>query len=101
MRIALNAGLLAMLLVFTGCGSITSRWRGERVAYAGVRFDSDCVTHPVAGQEWILPVALVDIPLSAVLDTFYLPYDLAAEKPEERSELPAETSEPERTVSAR
>jgi uncharacterized protein YceK len=101
MRIALNACLVVLLFVLTGCGSITSRWRGERSAYAGVRFDSDCVTHPVAGQEWILPVALVDIPLSAVLDTFYLPYDLTGEKPDEQSELPAEDPGSERTVSAR
>jgi uncharacterized protein YceK len=92
MRIALNACLVVLLFVFTGCGSITSRWRGERAAYAGVRFDHDCLTHPIVGEEFILPVAAVDLPLSAVLDTFFLPYDLTGEtRHEERSEPPSET----------
>lgn len=80
MKTTLNVCLLVLLFVFTGCGSIASRWNGERSPYVGVRFDGDCVTHTPLGEEMLVPVALADLPLSAVVDTLFLPYDLTGEK---------------------
>lgn len=88
MRTALNTCLLVLLFVLTGCGSIASRWRGERGPYVGVRFDADCLADTQIGEMLLAPVALADIPLSAILDTFYLPYDLTGEKQEVRNEPP-------------
>jgi len=86
MRTALNASLLALLFVFTGCGSFASRWNGERGAYVGVRYDSDCVTGAAEGL--LSVVAFADMPLSAVMDTLFLPYDLTGKEPEVQSEPP-------------
>jgi uncharacterized protein YceK len=61
-------------LFVTGCGSISSRWRGERnTAYPGVKMDAEHATHFTTEGELI---ALFDIPLSAFVDTIFLPYDL-------------------------
>ena len=87
MRIVLNACFLGLMLLVTGCGSVASHWNGERGAYPGVRLDADCVTHPAFGEEIIVPLAAADIPLSAVLDTFFLPYDLTAKEQTTPSEL--------------
>jgi len=74
MKTTLNLCLAGMLLMLTGCGSISSRWRGERdVAYPGVRMDAQHATHFTTEGEFI---ALFDIPLSAIVDTILLPYDL-------------------------
>ena len=82
MKTTLNLALVAALLLLTGCGSLTSRWRGQRgEAYPGVRMDAEHATHFTTEGEWI---ALFDIPLSAVVDTLFLPYDLtgSAQAPE-------------------
>jgi uncharacterized protein YceK len=74
MKISLNLGLAGALLVLTGCGSISARWRGERgAAYPGVKMAAQHATHYTSEGELI---ALFDIPLSAVVDTIMLPYDL-------------------------
>ena len=74
MKTTLNLALVAALLLLTGCGSLTSRWRGQRgEAYPGVKMDAEHATHFTTEGEWI---ALFDIPLSAVVDTLFLPYDL-------------------------
>ena len=74
MKKALLLSLAVGMLLFTGCGSLTARWRGERgTAYPGVRMDAEHATHFTTEGEWI---ALFDIPLSAVVDTLFLPYDL-------------------------
>ena len=71
----LNLGLAAVLVVMTGCGSISSRWRGDRgAAYPGVKLAAESGTHYTTEGEWI---AFVDVPLSAVLDTLMLPYDIS------------------------
>ena len=88
MRTALNACLLVLLFVFTGCGSFASRWNGERSAYVGVRHDANCMTHSPLGEEMLPLVALADIPLSAVVDTLFLPYDLTGGEQEVRSQPP-------------
>ena len=78
MKTTLNLALVAALLLLTGCGSLTSRWRGQRgEAYPGVKMDAEHATHFTTEGEWI---ALFDIPLSAVVDTLFLPYDLSGPK---------------------
>ena len=84
MKKALLLGLAVMMLSFTGCGSLTARWRGQRgEAYPGVRMDVEHATHFTSEGEWI---ALFDIPLSAVVDTLFLPYDLTG--PDKKAEAP-------------
>jgi uncharacterized protein YceK len=78
MKAALNASLGLLLVLVAGCGSIDTRWEGNRGPYVGTRFDVDQVTHYTMEGELI---AAIDIPLSAVVDTLLLPYDLATEKP--------------------
>ena len=75
MKLLLNLGLAAVLVVLTGCGSISSRWRGERgAAYPGVKLAAESGTHYSTEGEWI---SFFDIPLSAIVDTLFLPYDLS------------------------
>jgi uncharacterized protein YceK len=79
MKITLNLALVAVLVLLTGCGSLASRWRGQRgEAYPGVRMDVEHATHYTTEGEWI---ALFDIPLSAIVDTLFLPYDLSKPSP--------------------
>jgi uncharacterized protein YceK len=79
MKTTLNLALAATLLFLTGCGSLAARWRGERgTAYPGVRLDAQHATHYTTEGEFI---ALFDIPLSAVVDTLFLPYDLIDSPP--------------------
>jgi uncharacterized protein YceK len=74
MKMMLNLSLAAAVLMLTGCGSISARWRGERGRpYPGVRMDVQHATHYTTEGELI---ALFDIPLSAVVDTLFLPWDL-------------------------
>jgi uncharacterized protein YceK len=79
MKNLLNLVMLALLLLATGCGSLGSRWRGGTGAYQGVRFDCEQVAHHSTESEFI---AVADIPLSAIVDTLFLPYDLATEERE-------------------
>lgn len=79
MKILLNLVMVASLLLATGCGSLGSRWRGGSGAYQGVRFDCEQVVHHSTELEVI---AALDIPLSAIVDTLFLPYDLATEERE-------------------
>ena len=64
---------MLLLLLVAGCGSIDTRWEGNHRPYVGTRFDVDQVTHYSTESELI---AALDIPLSAVVDTLFLPYDL-------------------------
>jgi uncharacterized protein YceK len=78
MKTTLNVCLVAAILVLTGCGSISSRWRGERgKAYPGVRMDVEHVRHYTTEGELI---AIFDIPLSALVDTFFIPWDVEPEE---------------------
>jgi uncharacterized protein YceK len=70
---------IGLLLLPTGCGSLGSRWRGGSGAYQGVRFDYGQIVHHSTESELI---AVADIPLSAIVDTLFLPYDLSVEERE-------------------
>lgn len=84
MRTALNASLVVVLFLFTGCGSISSRWRGERGPYVGVKLSAETVSH--FNHEGELIMAAIDIPFSAVVDTLCLPYDLTGDESAQRNE---------------
>ena len=79
MKNLLYLAAIALLLLPTGCGSLGSRWRGGSGAYQGVRFDYGQIVHHSTESELI---AAADIPLSAIVDTLFLPYDLAMEDKE-------------------
>jgi uncharacterized protein YceK len=74
MRIVFAASLAALPLLLAGCGSLSSRWNGNYGPYVGVKLDIDQVTHYETEGEVI---AALDIPLSALADTLFLPYDLS------------------------
>ncbi len=74
MRTALHLSLAFLVILLTGCGSINRRWEGNRGPYVGTKYDVESLKS--ASGEWEFFPAL-DIPLSAVVDTFFLPYDLA------------------------
>jgi uncharacterized protein YceK len=76
-----------LLLCLTGCGTFTSHMRwvdvpyADRVAYGGVRLDAGvihdvCKANPVDAMV-VVPLCVLDMPLSAVADTFMLPVDLS------------------------
>lgn len=79
MKNLLNLVMAVLLLLAVGCGSLGSRWRGGSGAYQGVRFDCEQIAHHSTESEFI---AVADIPLSALVDTLFLPYDLATEERE-------------------
>ena len=81
MRTALNTGLGLLLLLAAGCGSIDTRWEGNHAAFAGTRFDADHLAHFRQESDF---VAALDLPLSAVVDVLFLPYDLAVDGNEPR-----------------
>lgn len=74
MRTALYTFLAALLFLLPGCGSLSERWNGHYGAYPGVRFDVQQTANYTTSGEWI---AVFDIPLSALLDTLCLPYDIS------------------------
>ncbi|HWN95531.1 MAG TPA: YceK/YidQ family lipoprotein, partial [Methylomirabilota bacterium] len=90
MRIALAASLAALLLLVSGCGSISSRWNGNYGPYVGVKLDIDQITHYQTEGELI---AIADIPLSAIADTLFLPYDLARPNREASTQTVANSNE--------
>ena len=86
MKTVLNVCLAAALILATGCSSITARWRGERGrAYPGVRMDVEQVKNYQTEGEL---VAILDIPLSAIVDTLFYPYDVSVDEtaPQPKSE---------------
>lgn len=89
MKTTLNLALMVALLLLTGCGSLASRWRGQRgEAYPGVKMDVEHATHYTTEGEWI---ALFDVPLSAIVDTLFLPYDLS--KPSSAPDQPQQSAD--------
>lgn len=90
MRIVRGAFLAVLSVLFAGCGSFSSRWNGNYGAYVGVKRDITELTHYQTEGEW---VALADIPLSAVMDTLFLPYDLSRKDREASSQSVASSNQ--------
>jgi uncharacterized protein YceK len=92
MRAVLIASLAAPLLLAGGCGSISSHWNGRHGPYVGVKFDAEQVRRYTDEQDVHESevIAALDIPLSAIVDTILLPYDLSVQK-REASEQEAST----------
>ncbi|AUX91680.1 YceK/YidQ family lipoprotein [Mixta gaviniae] len=70
------AGLLACSALFTtsGCSSMMSHTGASQGYYPGTRASAEMLTDD--GSSWALkPLALIDLPFSAVLDTVLLPWD--------------------------
>ena len=87
MKTVLNVCLVAALILFTGCTSISARWRGERGRpYPGVRMDMEHVKNYQTEGEL---VALIDLPLSALVDTLFYPYDVAVKEAPAPKDPPA------------
>ena len=92
MRTALHASLVGLVVILlTGCGSIGARWQGNREPYAGVKLNMDTVKNYHTEGELI---SAIDLPFSAILDTFLLPYDLSGDKEEEEEVTPTEPAVP-------
>jgi uncharacterized protein YceK len=77
-----------LFLCLTGCGTFTShmRWVDTTVSdhgiYRGVKTDAEtigdvCKSESGAWPVVIVPLCVLDMPLSAVADTFMLPVDLS------------------------
>jgi uncharacterized protein YceK len=95
MRAALTAFLVVPLFLTGGCGSLSSHWNGRHGPYVGTKFDAEQVKRYTQEQEVGEGevVAGLDIPLSFILDTLMLPYDLSVKK-REASNQQASKSEP-------
>ena len=96
MKNLLNLVAVALLLLTVGCGSIASHWRGGTGTYQGVRFDYQQVKHHSTESEFI---AIADMPLSAVVDTLFLPYDLAVGEDGKSKDKDPEPAAGERQIS--
>jgi uncharacterized protein YceK len=97
MRTALHASVAGLVILLTGCGSIGARWQGNREPYAGVKLNVETVKNYHTEGELI---SALDLPFSAILDTFLLPYDLSGDKPEEEIAPTEPDPAPEPEVSA-
>lgn len=69
------AGLLACCtLASTGCSSVMSHTGASQGYYPGTRASADLIADD--STSWaIKPLALLDLPFSAVMDTLLLPWD--------------------------
>ena len=84
---------VAILVLCSGCSTVLSHTATDSVVgpYSGVRLDCDLIgsaneKNPDFGATpWIIPFCVIDIPLSAALDTVFLPYDLFQHQPETQS----------------
>lgn len=70
------AGLLACsaLITTSGCSSMMSHTGASQGYYPGTRASAEVLTDDKSS--WVMkPLALIDLPFSAVLDTVLLPWD--------------------------
>ena len=81
--------LLILIVLLSGCGSILSKLpRGEKAdgwgtPYSGVRCSSELISVSATTYKPLrlaLPFAVVDLYLSAIVDTVLLPADLIIER---------------------
>ena len=68
------AGMVCCAMATTGCSSVMSHTGASQGYYPGTRASADMLTD--GDTSWALkPLALIDLPFSAVLDTLLLPWD--------------------------
>ena len=75
---------LLVAILCSGCGTILAHTETDRIkgAYSGVRLDAHLIPASTESSPdfpaipWIIPFCILDMPLSATLDTVFLPYDL-------------------------
>lgn len=68
------AGVVCCAVVSSGCSSVMSHTGPSQGYYPGTRASADLLVD--SQTSWAMrPVALVDLPFSAVLDTLLLPWD--------------------------
>jgi uncharacterized protein YceK len=81
MKILLNFFALVASVFCSGCVSLVGRSLGDQDSnvYVGARDDVGAIKE----GSWIIPVAIIDFPFSAALDTLLLPVDLAKPAPVE------------------
>ncbi len=91
MKFLRNTFFAVLVVVAAGCGSVSSRWNGNYGPYVGVKVDVDTITHYQSEGELI---AIADIPLSAVMDTIFLPYDLTRPKRDASTQVVSNANEP-------
>jgi uncharacterized protein YceK len=80
-----------MLTLCSGCGTVLSHTTTQDTVigpYSGVRTDVFMIGHAnesspdFPAAPWIIPFCIIDVPLSAALDTIFLPYDAFQHQPE-------------------
>ncbi|MDP6905267.1 MAG: YceK/YidQ family lipoprotein [Verrucomicrobiota bacterium] len=88
--------ILVCTLVFTsGCTSIflrdVTKANGGRmdITYPSVRYAGDSLKHPSK----LTPLILIDLPLSAALDTVMLPFDAAGSRKSKKPEPEVDSKE--------
>lgn len=68
------AGVVCCAMATTGCSSVMSHTGASQGYYPGTRASADMLVD--GDTSWALkPLALIDLPFSAVLDTLLLPWD--------------------------
>jgi len=93
--------LYGILIVCTGCASVLSHTESQEEVgpYAGIRADGQMLAHPNSIQEppvhpaVVVPITILDLPLSAALDTLLLPIDLTYRKTEAPAAIELELEE--------
>jgi len=80
--------LISTLVLTSGCTSIflreVTKANGGRmdITYPSVRYAGDSLKHPSK----LTPLILIDLPLSAALDTVMLPFDAASSRKSKKPE---------------
>jgi uncharacterized protein YceK len=80
--------LICTLVLTSGCTSIflrgVTKANGGRmdITYPSVRYAGDSLKHPSK----FTPLILIDLPLSAALDTVMLPFDAASSRKSKKTE---------------
>lgn len=73
-RFPLTAVLVCSAFVTSGCSSVMSHTGASQGYYPGTRASAEMITDD--NTSWaIKPLALIDLPFSAVMDTVLLPWD--------------------------
>src|SRR5690348_2187206 len=82
----------SVLLTSSGCGTMVSHVGecGSRPhgVYMGTGFDAACIAAPFSSEPYVelLPVGLIDLPLSVAADTIIFPFDLVDNMDRKKSE---------------